>query len=188
MGTGNWGTALFATGIQGVATVEEGRIDDDDASSISSSEFSAGDSLLAGAEAPVAPAPERALIYNDFHQPHRHHHQHQHHTETDADDRADLSAESSAGALSSYRYALPVAMRTSVPIVAAALSLQFRSFTDMVVCIGGVCGGAVSIVIPCLVYYNIHYQEMRAAEKCVVVGTAVLGAVLVLSTLVMFTI
>jgi hypothetical protein len=53
-------------------------------------------------------------------------------------------------------------------------------------CIGGVCGGAVSIVIPCLAYYSIHYQEMCAAERCVVAGTAVLGAVLAVSTLGVF--
>jgi hypothetical protein len=64
------------------------------------------------------------------------------------------------------------------------LSLLFPSFVTMVVCVGGVCGAAVSIVIPALCYHAINHQRMCCAERCVVYGMVGCGVLLALATLV----
>lgn len=81
---------------------------------------------------------------------------------------------------------LPVIMRTLLPVAAMGLSLLFRDFVGMLVFIGGVYGGSVSIIIPAWTYYSIHYHEIPTQEKCLLSGVIAFGVMLTMATLVGF--
>lgn len=78
------------------------------------------------------------------------------------------------------------AVRTAVPLLAVAVSLLFHCFASMVVFVGGVCGGTISIVIPCLTYLSIHKHRLGGTERCATWGLVAAGGVLVLATFVAF--
>ena len=81
---------------------------------------------------------------------------------------------------------LTIAMRTGVPVAALGISLLFRNVVSMIVFIGGVCGGLVSITIPTLAYYHIHHQELSSREQYTAWVVVAVGAGLALTTLAAF--